>query len=164
MFVFARILSPLSRHRGLFKGVPVWTPINRPADTHLSRERYLQRFQPLEEELSLRSTIVRIGCIIHAFLYSPPTKDGDNCQICGFALGWKRGWVNIGATSSNLHVLARPGAKVLLAWFLRTGLVPGLFRSHGMPSDVEGVGRGERPGAGDTLRCAQRAVAGGGQR
>ncbi|CAK9093839.1 Probable bifunctional methylthioribulose-1-phosphate dehydratase/enolase-phosphatase E1 [Includes: Methylthioribulose-1-phosphate dehydratase (MTRu-1-P dehydratase) [Durusdinium trenchii] len=42
----------------LFKGVPVWTPINRPADTHLSRERYLQRFQPLEEELSLRSTIV----------------------------------------------------------------------------------------------------------
>eukprot|EP00913_Durusdinium_trenchii_P011620 g10914.t1 len=32
----------------LFKGVPVWTPINRPADTHPSRERYLQRFQPEE--------------------------------------------------------------------------------------------------------------------
>lgn len=42
----------------LFKGVPVWTPINRPADSHLSRERYLQRFQPLEEEQTLRSTIV----------------------------------------------------------------------------------------------------------
>jgi hypothetical protein len=39
----------------------VWTPINRPADSHLSRERYLQRFQPLEEEQTLRSTIVTLG-------------------------------------------------------------------------------------------------------
>ncbi|CAJ1337791.1 unnamed protein product, partial [Effrenium voratum] len=29
----------------LFKGVPVWTPINRPADEHESRQRYVQRFQ-----------------------------------------------------------------------------------------------------------------------
>ncbi|CAJ1406306.1 unnamed protein product [Effrenium voratum] len=44
----------------LFKGVPVWTPINRPADQHLSRQRYQQRFQPLEEERKLRASIVRV--------------------------------------------------------------------------------------------------------
>eukprot|EP00434_Breviolum_minutum_P010601 symbB.v1.2.009351.t1/scaffold561.1/size520142/19 len=42
----------------LFKGVPVWTPINRPADSHISRERYLQNFQALEEEQRLRAEIV----------------------------------------------------------------------------------------------------------
>ncbi|CAE7647907.1 unnamed protein product [Symbiodinium pilosum] len=42
----------------LFKGVPVWTPINRPADAHLSRERYVARFGQLAEEQKLRGTIV----------------------------------------------------------------------------------------------------------
>ena len=45
----------------LFKGVPVWTPINRPCEEHLSRARYLQRFQPLIEEQALRRGIVRLG-------------------------------------------------------------------------------------------------------
>lgn len=42
----------------LFKGVPVWTPINRPADEHESRQRWLDRFMPLEAEKELRQDIV----------------------------------------------------------------------------------------------------------
>lgn len=37
----------------LFKGVPIWTPINRPADEHLSRSAYIVNFGMLEEEQKL---------------------------------------------------------------------------------------------------------------
>lgn len=72
---FQRFFSP---DWGLFKGVPVWTPINRPADSHLSRERYLQRFQPLEEEQTLRSTIVTLGASKNQNGALFPARMGDD--------------------------------------------------------------------------------------
>jgi len=58
----------------------VWTPINRPADSHLSRERYLQRFQPLEEEQTLRSTIVTLGASFPKWGMFPARM----VDFCGF--------------------------------------------------------------------------------
>mmetsp|Transcript_6812 Transcript_6812/g.10777 ORF Transcript_6812/g.10777 Transcript_6812/m.10777 type:complete len:227 (+) Transcript_6812:82-762(+) len=33
----------------LFKGVPVWTPFNRPCDDHESRKKYVESFPPVTE-------------------------------------------------------------------------------------------------------------------
>eukprot|EP00405_Crypthecodinium_cohnii_P010909 CAMPEP_0206433724 /NCGR_PEP_ID=MMETSP0324_2-20121206/8696_1 /ASSEMBLY_ACC=CAM_ASM_000836 /TAXON_ID=2866 /ORGANISM="Crypthecodinium cohnii, Strain Seligo" /LENGTH=654 /DNA_ID=CAMNT_0053900029 /DNA_START=71 /DNA_END=2035 /DNA_ORIENTATION=+ len=41
----------------LFKGVPVWTAINRPADDHQSRQKFITNFSSLEEEQRLRTDI-----------------------------------------------------------------------------------------------------------
>ena len=77
----------------------MWTPINRPADTHVSRERYIEQFQPLEEERALRSTIV-ILCLhldipwIYADLHSNALSSSSSsnslrsCLRSFFAQGW----------------------------------------------------------------------------